>query len=78
MARLLLDRGADIEAQDWEVSENSFVSFPLVLILLVSVCQHKSTPLHMASNRGHVDVVRLLLDRGADARARNKVSEQKP
>ncbi len=33
------------------------------------------TPLHNASSRGHVEVVRLLLDRGADIQAQNKVSE---
>ncbi len=33
------------------------------------------TPLHEASSRGHIEVVRLLLDRGADIQAQTKVSE---
>ena len=34
--------------------------------------QLKGTPLHYASEQGHVPVVMALLDRGADVGARNK------
>jgi len=33
---------------------------------------HKSTALHLASRRGHVEVIRVLLDNGANADAQNK------
>jgi hypothetical protein len=35
----------------------------------------KNSSLHFASSEGHIEVVRLLLDRGADIQARNMVSE---
>jgi hypothetical protein len=51
----------------------------LRLILLHFVLQDGSTPLHEAAfifgYEKHVEVVRLLLDRGADIEAQNKVSE---
>ena len=38
------------------------------------VCQDGWTPLHRASYGGHIEVVRLLLDRGAHIQAQAKVS----
>ncbi len=40
------------------------------------VCQDGWTPLHGASYGGHIEVVRLLLDRGADVQAQEMVSER--
>ncbi len=37
-----------------------------------SATQGDNTPLHWASMRGHVEVVKLLLERGADRAIRNK------
>jgi ankyrin repeat protein len=32
------------------------------------------TPLHYAARRGHVDIVSMLLDRGADIEAKDEVT----
>ena len=37
------------------------------------MCQEGRTPLMAATEAGRVDVLRLLLERGADARIKNKV-----
>ena len=38
----------------------------------MSVWQGDNTPLHWACMRGHVEIVKLLLERGADKSIRNK------
>ncbi len=54
-----------------------FISFHLLhLCICLFVCQIGWTPLHRASSGGHIEVVRLLLDRGADIQAQTKVSER--
>ena len=39
--------------------------------------QSQWTPLHFASNSGHVEVVKLLLTQGAEIDSKNKVSQIK-
>ncbi len=39
---------------------------------MVRTVQGDNTPLHWTSMRGHVEIVRLLLERGADRAIRNK------
>jgi hypothetical protein len=52
------------------------ISFFLIhLCICLFVCQIGWTPLHRASYYGHIEVVRLLLDRGADIQAQTEVSE---
>lgn len=46
----------------------------LVLTLPRFLLQNGITPLHIASRRGNVIMVRLLLDRGAQIETRTKVS----
>ena len=41
----------------------------------VSYYQYGYTALHWAAQNGHIEVVRLLLDRGANIEARNVVSQ---
>ena len=36
--------------------------------------QDHQTPLHWAAMRGHTDVVKLLIEKGADVNAKDKVS----
>ena len=59
-----------------------YISFHLFQLLIyvclfvyLFVCQDGSTPLHEASSGGRMEVVRLLLDRGAHIQAQTKVSE---
>ena len=37
--------------------------------------QWQQTPLHKAVARGHIDIVKILLTKGADINAKDKVSE---
>ncbi len=53
-----------------------FISFHLLhLCICLFACQYGSAPLHDASYGGHIEVVRLLLDRGAYIQAQDEVSE---
>ena len=36
------------------------------LTMLKNVSPHQWTPLHLAATSGHVDIARLLVDKGAD------------
>ena len=84
MVNLLLQNGAHIDVQD-EVSSHTTVTavnlnamyhkrtLTSLLDLIFIFGQHKWTPLMVASENGHVDVVNVLLQHGASVHLQNKV-----
>lgn len=76
-AKLLLDRGADVDATSnvrAAQRRNSQTAESLTPVC-VSACVQGTcfTPLHFAARDGGVALVQLLLERGANKDARNKV-----
>ena len=72
----LLGRGVNIEATYMEVSATDEDNIRSFVVSCPSVCvQRGCTPLHVSSVRGLVDVVRLLLDRGANIEATDYVCD---
>jgi ankyrin repeat protein len=86
VSRFLLERGADVTAQ------NEYGSTPLHLASLegqvevacmliergadlTALNEYGSTPLHLASERGHAEVAIVLIERGADVTAQNMYGE---
>ncbi|CAG0909353.1 unnamed protein product, partial [Cyprideis torosa] len=83
VARLLLDRGAEVDAREEQggtplhlSSENGHTHVSLLLIergadVCATTCEGLS-PLHLSSAFGHKEVVDLLLSRGADVDSANQ------
>jgi len=82
----LLNRGADIKAQDYKewtpLHEAAYWNHLNVVKELLdrganidAQSNHGFTALHMAANRNHLNVVKELLDRGADIDAQDKDGE---
>ena len=81
MVALLLDRGSDMAAKT--LVRRCFMTLLLPRGRVWTVepdiaAQDGNTPLHLAVMEGHVDCARLLVQRGADIYARNKVRHSFP
>jgi ankyrin repeat protein len=76
--RALLDAGAVVDARD-DVSGASLITSPCLLKLVTHSAprQGEHTPLHYAALRGHADIVRLLLEAGANPSLLDCVSKEK-
>ena len=54
---------------------NLFVYYKYLLCKYYYMLQYKKTPLHWASERGHIDTVTTLLAHGGNVEAQDKVNE---
>ena len=54
---------------------NLFVYYKYLLCKYYYMLQNKKTPLHWASERGHIDAVTTLLAHGGDVEAQDEVNE---
>ena len=67
---LLLDQGADIHMKGQICASLIFLS---ININTLNVASDGTETLHFAAESGNLDVVRLLLDKGADVHAKSKI-----
>lgn len=73
LVRLLVERGADVNTKD-TVSLSGSWWIDSRLISVYDSLQSGQTPLHDAArNDANVELVRLLIDRGADVNAKDSV-----
>ncbi|KAH8148232.1 uncharacterized protein LAJ45_07684 [Morchella importuna] len=82
VARLLIDHGADVSAEDWDqktplhkAAEGGHLEIARLLIDhgadVSAEDEDQKTPLHKAAEGGHLEIARLLIDRGADVSAKD-------
>ena len=83
LARMLIERGADVSAQKEDgstalhlASENGYVDLSRMLIErgadISAQNEDGLTALHLASRHGHIDLTRMLVEHGADVSAQNE------
>ena len=65
-ARLLIAKGVDINKAENVRSNDISTVFFFFLIFGLTYLQFGQTPLFKAQDRGHIDLMRLLLEEGAD------------
>lgn len=74
---MLLDRGANVDINNGYHAPLHFAAqkgwMDVAVTLLDILDQSNDTPLFRAADKGHVDMINLLLDRGANIEAVNEV-----
>ena len=73
LALALLDRGAAIDAADTVLKLAALIYYSFPVLSVAILLQSGETALHAAVTKGHLDLARVLLDKGAAIDAVNNV-----
>ena len=79
IVKILLERGANIEAEDQvysQTTKNEILFLFIYLIILIFSKKYQQTPLHDAAWNGYEEIAEILLERGANVEALDQVYSQ--